>query len=141
LIDARLITGATGDHDYPFSPAMYEVGYGCFESLPKRPELPPLWSLATSEDVTKRHEFLRLLELFEGMNPLEPSVIDLGMTLYAGRTKMDERTRLCVNGVRGGDKTYDILSGERYVLAVLWLWIKGMIARPVVRAEIIEERS
>jgi hypothetical protein len=120
---------------------MLEVSYGLWEPLAKRPELPPLWSLATSEDVAKRHEFLRLLELFEGMHPLDPSIIDLGMTLYAGRKEITERVQLRVNGVRGENKTYVIISGERHVLAVLWLWIEGMTARPVVQAEIVGDED
>lgn len=140
-VDARFITGAAGERPYPFSPAMFEVGYGLFEPLPKRPELPPLWGLATSDDVGKRHEYLRLLELFEGMNPMDPSIIDLGMTIYDGRKEITERAQLRVSGVRGENTTYDILSGERHVLAIMWLWIKGMIARPVVQAEVVGQEG
>jgi hypothetical protein len=84
-VDVRLITSFSGEErPYSFSRAMFEVGYGLFEPLPHRPDLPPLWTLATSDDLAKRLEFLRVLELYEGTNLLDPSVIDLAMSLYIG---------------------------------------------------------
>src|SRR5436190_100263 len=129
-VDARLIKSLVGsDHPYPFSPAMFVIGYGLFEPLPDHPDLPPLWSLATSDDPAKREEFIRVLQLFEGTNPLAPTVIDLGFSILSGSEKPGNSVKVLEAGRKNGEKNYSIVSGERHVVAVLWLWCIGLFAR------------
>jgi hypothetical protein len=141
-VDARLIRSFSGtNRPYPLSRAMFEVGYGLFEPLSHRLDLPPLWTLATSDDPAKRLEFLRVLELFEGTNPLDPSVIDLAMSLYAGPRNSVSPVQLLDQGGVGGERLYALLAGERHVAAALWLWIKGLWPRPLIRADVFQEQE
>jgi hypothetical protein len=136
-VDARLITSLSeGDRPYPLSPAMYEVGYGFFEPLHRRPDLPPLWSLATSDDPAKRLEFLRVMDLFEGTDALDPRIIDLAFSIYADSRNRATPVQLLEG--KDGRQTYAIVAGERHVLAVLWLWCKGLYMKPLVQAQVME---
>jgi ParB-like chromosome segregation protein Spo0J len=132
-IDARLITGShKNNHRDIFRKDVTEVGYGLFESQPGKPELPPLWSLATSNDAAKRAEFLRVMELYEGVNPADPTIIELAQSIYAGKAGQINPVQLLVKGKKDGKPQIEIIAGHRRCLAVLWLWCKGLVEKPLV---------
>jgi hypothetical protein len=139
-VDARLTKSLVGDdHPYPFSPAMLVVGYGLFERLPGHAELPALWPLATSDEPAKRHEFVRVIDLFAGTDPLAPTVIDLAFSILSGSEKPVNSVKVLEVGRKNGEKNYSIVSGERHVVAVMWLWCIGLFARPLVQTQILQQ--
>lgn len=134
-VDARVITHSLGgNHRYPFTNAMQEAGYGFFEPLPGHPDFEPLWSLGTSDDPAKRAEFLRVMELYEGTNPAEPTIIDLAMSMYSGVAGQLHPAQLRDNGKKNGRRTATIIAGHRRLAAALWLWCRGLRKTPEIEA-------
>ncbi len=136
-IDARIITSSLhNNHRYPGTAAMMEAGYGLYEPLPSHPEYKPLWNLATSEDPADRAEFLRVMQLYEGQNPADPTIIDLAVSIHSGVEGQLHPAYVKDNGKKGGKRTFTLVSGHRRMIAVLWLWCRGMIGSPDIEAKI-----
>lgn len=136
-IDARIVTGShKGNHRDIFAQSVYDAGYDLFNSLTGHPELPPLWELATSEDLAKRAEFLRVMELHEGTNPADPTILDLAVDMNSGVAKQINPVVLTFKGnKKGGKPQVDVVAGHRRLVAALWLWCKGLSPKgPFVEA-------
>lgn len=141
-VDARIITSSLhNNHRYPGTDAMMQAGYGLYEPLPGHPEYKPLWNLATSDDPAERAEFLRVMELYEGQNPADPTIIDLAMSIYSGVEGQLHPAYLRDNGKKGGKRTFTIVAGHRRMMAILWLWCRGMIKLPEIEAKFVKGNS
>lgn len=136
-IDLRLIKSSLNDnHRYPYSKAMEQAGYGMFKPLPTHPDLPPLWSLATSDSPAQRAEFLRIMNHFEQPNPADRSCLDLANSIHAGILGQIHPMQVKPIGkpkVKGGPPSggYQLVSGHRRCTAILWLWASGLRDEPI----------
>jgi ParB/RepB/Spo0J family partition protein len=141
-IDVRHITSSLNDnHRYPGTKAMMEAGYGLFESLPTHPEFKPLWNLATSDDLAERAEFLRVMNLYEGTNPAEPTIIDLATSMHSSCEGQIHPISVRNNGKKGTRQTFTVVAGHRRMLAVLWRWCSGMVKSPIIEAKFVKGNS
>ena len=139
-MDVRYITTSLGDnHRYPLSSGMLEAGYGMFSPLPGHPELPPLFELATSDDPAKRAEFLRVMNLYEGTNPADPTCIDLATSIHAGVKGQMYQIFVRENGgKKNGQRTFTAVAGHRRILAILFLWCNGLRKEPLCEVELVK---
>jgi len=140
-MDVRSIVSSLGDnHRYPLSDAMYEAGYGLFEPLPGHPELLPLWDLATSDDPAKRAEFIRVMNLYEGTNPADPTCIDLATSIHGGCKGQMYQVFVKENAPKknSGQRTFICVAGHRRVIAILYLWCNGLRKEPLCEAELVK---
>jgi ParB-like chromosome segregation protein Spo0J len=140
-VDARLIVNSLNDnHRNPFTKTMHSRGIGLFEAIPGHEEGLALWYLAVSDDPALRAEFLRLMELYEQSNPADPTIIDLATSIHAGLKGQMHQVFLRDNGVnkKTGNRTFTLIAGHRRVLAILWLWCKGLRKTPSVEVEFVK---
>lgn len=139
VIDIRAITSSLhNNHRYPGTQQMSDAGYGLYEPLPSHPDHKPLWNLATSEDPAERAEFTRVMELYEGTNPAEPTIIDLATSIYGGVEGQLHPAYVRDNGKKKGKQTFTLIAGHRRMIAILWLWCRGMRDTPTIEAKLVK---
>lgn len=134
-IDVRSITSSLhNNHRYPGTQEMQDQGYGLYEPLATHPDLKPLWQMATSEDPAERGEFLRVMNLYEGRNPSDQTIIDLAHSIYACVGGQINPINVRDNGIKNGKQTFTLIAGHRRMMAILYLWCNGMIKAPEINA-------
>jgi ParB/RepB/Spo0J family partition protein len=81
----------------------------------------PLWELGTSDDLAKRAEFCSLLEKYDS-NPDDPTggIIRLAYSILSVGQQVPIRVR------DNGRNEFQLVSGHRRSLAILYLWNKGL---------------